>query len=336
MTSIGAGRRLGASGLLPSALAFGGAPLGGLYEVVSDDDAEQAVRRALELGLRYLDTAPHYGLGSSERRLGLALRGAPRDSYLISTKVGRLIRPLAPGETAADEGFAETPGLKRVRDYSRDGIRRSIEESLERLGLDRVDIVYLHDPDEYETEVYESGYPALAELRSEGVVTAIGAGMNQAEMLTRFVDRLDLDVVLLAGRYSLLDQIALAELLPACVQRGVAVVIGGALNSGLLANPTAEGRYDYDRAPPEVLARATRMQEVCSRHGIPLIAAALQFPLGHPAVASVLVGARSAREVEANADAFATEVPPGLWEELRASKLLADDVPVPVGRGDHR
>ncbi len=331
---IRAGRPLGASGLVPSALAFGGAPLGGLYEPVSDDEAQLTVTRALELGLRYVDTAPHYGLGISERRLGRALRGVPRDSYLVSTKVGRLLRPLAPGETVPDEGYVGAPALKRVRDYSRDGIRRSIEESLERLGLDRVDIVYLHDPDDFEAEVYETGYPALAELRSQGVIGAIGAGMNQAEMLARFVERLDLDVVLLAGRYSLLDQIALGELLPACADRGVAVVVGGALNSGLLADPTPDARYDYARAPRDLVDRAAKMQAVCARHGVPLIAAALQFPLGHPAVAAVLVGARSAQEIDDNARAFATPVPSALWEELRSTGLLAGEVPVPAGQGD--
>jgi D-threo-aldose 1-dehydrogenase len=327
--AVRAGRPLGSTGLVPSALAFGGAPLGGLYETVSDDEAERTVKRALELGLRYLDTAPHYGLGVSEWRLGRALRGVPRDSYLLSTKVGRLLRPLAPGETAPDEGFAVGLPLKRVRDYSRDGIVRSVQESLERLGLDRIDVLYLHDPDDFESEVYQTGYPALAQLRSEGVVGAIGAGMNQAAMLERFVRRLDLDVVLLAGRYSLLDQSALDALLPACLEREVGVVIGGALNSGLLANPRPGARYDYGEAPAELIDRAAKMNEVCSRHGVSLVAAALQFPLGHPAVASVLVGARSEREVDQNAGAFNTPVPRQVWEELRASGLLADGIPVP-------
>jgi D-threo-aldose 1-dehydrogenase len=327
--TVRAGRPLGSTTLVPSALAFGGAPLGGLYETVSDEEAERAVTRALELGLRYLDTAPHYGLGVSEWRMGRVLRGVPRDSYILSTKVGRLLRPLAPGETAPDEGFADAMPLKRVRDYSRDGILRSVQESLERLGLDRIDILYLHDPDEFESEVYETGYPALAQLRSEGVVGAIGAGMNQAEMLERFVRRLDLDVVLLAGRYSLLDQSALGGLLPACLERGVGVVMGGALNSGLLANPSPGAHYDYGEASPELVDRAAKMSEVCSRHGVPLVAAALQFPLGHPAVVSVLVGARSGREVEQNAGAFNTPVPLQVWEELRGSGLLAGDVPVP-------
>ncbi len=326
---VGPGGPLGSTGLAPSALAFGGAPLAGLYEPVTEDQAERTIKRALDLGLRYLDTAPHYGLGLSERRLGRVLRDVARDSYLISTKVGRLLRPLAPGEEAVDDGFAGGARCKRVWDFSRDGIRRSLEESLERLGLDRVDILYLHDPDEFEREVYESGYPALAELRSQGVVGAIGAGMNQAEMLTRFVRRLDLDVVLLAGRYSLIDHSALRELLPACLERNVAVVVGGALNSGLLANPTPGGHYDYGPAPPELVDRAVRMRDLLARHGASLLAAAMQFPLGHPAVVSVLVGARSAGEVEQNVRAFATPVSEQAWEELREAGLLGLEVPVP-------
>ncbi len=326
---IGAGRRLGSAALIPSALSFGGAPLGGLYEEVDDDQAARAVERALALGVNYIDTAPHYGLGLSERRVGRVLRALPRASYVLSTKVGRLLRTREPGEAVPDEGFAGAAQLKRVWDFSRDGILRSLEESLERLGLDRVDILYLHDPDEFEVEVYESGYPALAELRSQGVVAAIGAGMNQAEMLARFVRRLDLDVVLLAGRYSLLDQRALCELLPACDERGVGVVVGGALNSGLLANPSPEGRYDYGPAPPELVDRAVEMRELLARHEIPLLAAALQFPLGHPAVASVLVGARSTEEVDENVRAFTTPVPQQAWEELQESGLLAAEVPVP-------
>lgn len=330
--AVGPGRPLGETGLVPSALGFGGAPLGGLFEEVSDDDARATVRRALELGLTYLDTAPHYGLGLSERRLGQALAGVPRNRYLLSSKVGRLLRPRSPGETVDDEGFvgSATP-LKRVRDYTRAGVRDSVTESLERLGLDRLDIVYLHDPDAFEADVYATGYPALAELRAEGAVGAIGAGMNQSAMLTRFVQRLDLDVVLLAGRYSLLDQDALAELLPACLERRVGVVVGGALNSGVLADPRPGARFDYAQAPDALVARAARMSAVCAEHGVSLLSAALQFPLGHPAVSSVLVGARSPDEVADNAAAFLAPVPKALWTALRAEGLLADGVPVPDG-----
>jgi D-threo-aldose 1-dehydrogenase len=260
------------------------------------------------------------------------LAGLPRESFVLSTKVGRLARPLDPGESADPHGFVDAPDGKRVWDFSRDGVRRSLEESLARLDLDRVDAVYLHDPDDHEREACEWAFPALAELRDAGVVRAIGAGMNQAEMLTRFVRRFDLDVVLVAGRYSLLDQRALAELLPACAERGVAVVVGGVFNSGLLADPRPGAPFDYAPAPPELVDRALRLQQVCARHGAPLRAAALAFPFGHPAVTSVLVGVRSVAELEEDVALYARGVPGELWAELLATGLLPGHVPVPGGR----
>ena len=323
---------LGRRGLRVSALSLGTAPLGNLFAPVAEDDAAAAVRSALEAGLTYVDTAPHYGLGLAERRLGRLLAGLPRDRFVVSTKVGRLVRPLAPGEAADPEGFADTPPAKRVWDFSGDGVRRSLEESLERLGLNRVDIVLVHDPDDHEREAREQAVPALIELRDQGVVTAIGAGMNQAEMLTRFVRDLDLDLVLVAGRYSLLDQRALAELLPTCAARGTAVVVGGVFNSGLLADPRPGATFDYVPAAPQLVDRALRLAEVCARHGTPLRAAALAFPFGHPAVTSVLVGARSAAEVEDAVACFAWPVPDALWADLVASGLLPGHVPTPAGR----
>jgi D-threo-aldose 1-dehydrogenase len=323
---------LGRGGLRVSALALGTAPLGNLFAPVAEEDAAATVGSALEAGLTYVDTAPHYGLGLAERRLGRLLAGVPRDRFVVSTKVGRLVRPLAPGETADPEGFADSPPARRVWDLSGDGVRRSLEESLERLGLDRVDILLLHDPDDHEREAYEQAFPALIELRDQGVVTAIGAGMNQAEMLTRFVRDLDIDVVLVAGRYSLLDQRALAELLPTCAARGTAVVVGGVFNSGLLADPRPGATFDYAPAPPELVDRAARLAEVCARHGTPLRAAALAFPFGHPAVTSVLVGARSAAEVQDAVACFEWPVPGELWAELVATGLLPADVPTPAGR----
>jgi D-threo-aldose 1-dehydrogenase len=322
---------LGRTGLSVSALALGTAPLGNLYSALTDQEAEATVRSALARGLSYVDTAPHYGLGVAERRVGRVLASLPRDAFVLSTKVGRLLRPLAEGETADPEGFVDVPPCKRVWDFSRDGVRRSFEESLERLGLDRVDVVLLHDPDDHEREAREQAFPALAELRDQGVVRAIGAGMNQAEMLARFVHDLDLDLVLVAGRYTLLDQRALEALLPACAVRGVAVVVGGAFNSGLLADPRPGATYDYVPAPAALVARAARIGKVCARHGVPLRAAALAFPYGHPAVTSVLVGARSAAEVEDDVALYATPVPRELWDELVSESLLPAHVPVPVG-----
>jgi D-threo-aldose 1-dehydrogenase len=321
---------LGGSGLRVSRMGLGTAPLGNLFTEVRESDADATIDAALGAGVTFVDTAPHYGLGVAERRLGRRLARIPRDRFVLSTKVGRLVRPLEAGEMADPEGFTATPRAKRVWDFSRDGVRRSLEESLDRLGLDRIDVALVHDPDNHEREAAEHALPALAELRDQGVVRAIGAGMNQAEMLTRFVRELDLDLVLMAGRYSLLDQGALAELLPACVERGVAVVIGGVFNSGLLADPRPGATFDYAPAPPELVERAGRLQAVCARHGVPLRAAALAFPFGHPAVASVLVGARTAAEVQDAVVMLGRPVPAELWAELVADGLLPDHVPVPT------
>ena len=320
---------LGRSGLRVSRLGLGTAPLGNLFTEVPESDADATVDTALAAGITFLDTAPHYGLGVAERRLGRRLARLPRERFVLSTKVGRLIRPLEAGETADPEGFVATPAAKRVWDFSRDGVRRSLDESLDRLGLDRVDVALVHDPDAHVQEASEQALPALAELRDKGVVRAIGAGINQAEMLTRFVRELDLDLVLMAGRYSLLDQRALAELLPACAERGVAVVIGGVFNSGLLANPGPGATFDYAPAPPELVERAGHLQAVCARHGVPLRAAALAFPFGHPAVANVLVGARTAAEVQDAVAMLGRPVPADLWTELVAEGLLPDHIPTP-------
>jgi D-threo-aldose 1-dehydrogenase len=322
---------LGRGGVRVSRLSLGTAALGDLYAAVTEDEATRVLRGALAAGVSYIDTAPHYGAGRAERRLGTALLDVPRSAYVLSTKVGRLLAPLGPGEPADRAGFVDEPPYRRVWDFTAGGIRRSVQESLLRLGLDRVDMLYLHDPDEHEEDVYRTAYPALAALREQGVVRAIGAGMNQAEMLTRFVLRLDLDVVLLAGRYTLLDQHGLDGLLPACAERGVPVVIGGPFNSGLLADPRPGARYDYAAAPDHLIQRAVALRDACARHGTPVTAAALQFPLGHPAVCSVLTGPRSVAELDANVAAFRTEVPPALWADLRDQGLLRAHAPVPVG-----
>ena len=309
-------KRLGSGDVEVTRLALGGAAIGGLYSPVPEETALAAVRRALERGMRYVDTAPHYGAGRGEERLGRALAGVPRASYAVSTKVGRALVPLEPGEPPELAGFADPLPYKRRWDWSRDGIMRTLESSLRRLGLDRVDIAYLHDPDDHEDEVYATAYPALAALRDEGVVGAIGAGMNQTAMLTRFVERLDLDVVLCAGRYTLLDRSAERDLLPACLRRGVPVVIGGVYNSGLLADPRRGARFDYLPADGSLIERARALRDACAAYGVPLRAAALQFPLRHPAVASVLVGCRTPEEADDNADMFGRDIHHALWADL--------------------
>ncbi|MFC8516166.1 aldo/keto reductase [Streptomyces sp. NPDC057257] len=311
----------------PRGLGLGAAGIGNLYTEVTDEQAYEAVAAAWQRGIRYYDTAPHYGLGLSERRLGAALREHPREEYVLSTKVGRRLEPRDGGGDDLANGFAVPATHRRIWDFTADGIRRTLDASLERLGVDRVDIVYLHDPDDHAEQAFREGYPALEKLRSEGVVGAIGAGMNQTEMLTRFVRETDVDVVLCAGRYTLLDQSALTELLPAAVERGVSVVIGGAFNSGLLADPKPGATYNYAAASPELLDRALRMNKVAERHGITLRAAALAFCAAHPAVTSVLVGARSAAEVQDCADQFATPVPAAFWQELREAGLLVTEEP---------
>ncbi|MEV2252741.1 aldo/keto reductase [Streptomyces sp. NPDC050147] len=322
--------RIGPGGVEVTELSFGAAGLGNLYTPITDEDAAAAIDAAWDAGIRYFDTAPHYGIGLSERRLGEALRARPRHTYALSTKAGRLLeavdRPV--GDDLA-HGFAVPATHRRVWDFSADGIRRSLEASLTRLGLDRVDIVYLHDPDDHAEQAFREGYPALERLRSEGVVGAIGAGMNQTAMLTRFVRDTDVDAVLCAGRYTLLDQSALAELLPAAQERGKAVVIGGVFNSGLLADPKPGATYDYTTAPRALVDRACHLKALAERHGTTVRAAALAFPLAHPAVSTVLVGARSPHEVRDAARQFAAAVPAGFWEEARAEGLLPAGVPVP-------
>jgi D-threo-aldose 1-dehydrogenase len=322
--SVSARRPLGRSAVSVTALSLGTAPLGNLFAAVPEEQAAALVDAAFDVGIGYFDTAPHYGVGLAEERLGRALAKRDRAAFTLSTKVGRLLRPLRGGESADPEGFVDTPPRAREWDFSAAGIRSSLEASLSRLGLDRIDVALLHDPDEHEREVYESGYAALAQLREEGVVGAIGAGMNQSAMLTRFARDFDLDLVLCAGRYSLLDRSALADLLPECERRGTSVVVGGVYNSGLLADPRPGATFDYAPADPALLKRAQALAELCEGFGVPLKAAAVQFPLRHPAVASVLVGCRSEAEVRENAAAFEHPVPDALWTALAASGLLAD------------
>ncbi|GAA3839136.1 aldo/keto reductase [Sphaerisporangium flaviroseum] len=300
---------------------FGAAPIGNLFSAITDEQAAETVEAAWAAGIRYFDTAPHYGLGLSERRLGAVLRDRPRDSYTLSTKVGRLLVPSS-GGGRDDQGFDVPASTRRVWDFSRDGVRRSIEESLERLGLESVDIVLIHDPDDHWAEAAGEAYPALAELRDQGVVKAVGVGMNQWEMLAGFVKETDVDLVMLAGRYTLLDQSGAAELLPLCAERGVSVFAAGVFNSGLLATHDATGTYNYGPAPEPLVERARRIAAVCERYGVTLPQAALAFPARHPAVVSVVAGARSAGEVERNAALAAAPVPGELWTALADESLI--------------
>jgi D-threo-aldose 1-dehydrogenase len=314
-----------------SELSLGGAQLGNLYREVSDAQAQATVAAAWEHGIRYFDTAPHYGLGLSERRLGAALREHSREAYVLSSKAGRLLAPTGRADGLDDEGFVVPAAYRRVWDFSRDGIRRSVAESLERLGLDSLDIVYLHDPEHHMGAVFATGYPALEELRGEGAVRAIGAGMNYAQPLSEIVRATDVDVIMLAGRYTLLEQDALDELLPLCEQRGVGVVAAGVFNSGLLAQarPPQDARFDYAQAPPELLERARLIAQVCERHDTPLPAAALAFAGAHPAVVSVCIGARSPEQLERNVSLYRRPIAHDLWRELKAEGLLREDAPVP-------
>lgn len=309
-------------------VGFGGAPLGNLFTAIDDDTARAAVDAAWDSGIRYFDTAPHYGLGLSERRLGEALRDRPRDDYVLSTKVGRLLEPVpatAADSALDDQGFAVPATVTRRWDFTADGVRRSIEESLERLGLSRIDIAYLHDPDDHVEQALDEAYPALEKLRDEGVLRAIGVGMNQSAVPTRFVTETDIDVVLLAGRYTLLDQSATEDLLPAAEARGVAIVLGGVFNSGLLADPRNAATYNYAPAPPELIDRALEIESVCLEHGVPLRAAALRFGLAHPAVASALIGIRDAAQARDCAAMAGVPIPEMLWQSLRERGLIDRD-----------
>lgn len=297
-------------------LGLGCAPLGNLYTAISDADARATVDAAWDAGVRLFDAAPLYGHGLSERRLGAALAGRPRDEFVVSTKVGRLLRPAS---GPVDTIFVVPTDVEPVWDFSRDGVLRSIEESLERLGLDRLDIVYVHDPDDHEADALDHAIPTLCALRDEGVIGAVGVGMNQWEMPLRFVERTDLDVVLLAGRWTLLDRSAGEQFLPACVERGVAVVAGGVFNSGVLAAAApADGTFDYAPASEGVVAEVGRLRDVCAAHGVELPAAALQFVLRSAGITAVVVGARSAAEITADVAWAASVLPPELWTALDA------------------
>ena len=332
---------IGTTDLAVTRLGFGSASIGGLFRSVDDDDAVRTVDRAWEIGIRYFDVAPLYGYGNGERRLGRALAHRPRDGYVLSTKVGRLVRPVGlipPGsdidrqalDGREDAYYADTDGRRIVFDYSADGVVRSIEESLERLGVDRIDLVFIHDPDDHWQSAIDGAYPALHRLREQGVVGAIGVGMNQSAMLARFAQETEMDAFLVAGRYTLLDQEALPELLPLCLEHGISVLIGGVMNSGVLADPRPGAHFDYGPASPEILDRARRLALACERHGVPLRAAAIQFPLAHPAVAGLIAGVRRVEHLEEYPEFMRWQIPPVLWDDLRAEGLIAADAPTPT------
>ena len=330
---------------LGRAPALGGAPLGNLFHAVSDEAAVALVRHAHAAGVRYFDTAPHYGHGRSERRFGDALRDLPRESYLISTKVGRLLEPR--GDAPRDQhGYVDTLPFVQRYDYTAAGVRRSLDDSLQRLGLARVDLVYVHDLDRAThgdahprrlADALDGGLPALAALKREGAIDGYGLGVNDSAICLELLRRTDLDVVLLAGRYTLADQSALAELLPECERRGVAIVVGGPFNSGILATGAhprdgAPPRFNYAPAPAAIVERVAALERVCAQFSVPLAAAALQFPLAHPAVACVLPGARSIAEFEENSRLAREPVPPEFWRALREQRLIDPNAPLPGER----
>ena len=333
--------RLGNGGLSFTELGFGAAPLGNLYRAIPDAEAQATLDAAWDAGIRVFDTAPLYGLGLSETRLNPFLRAHPRDDYVLSTKVGRLLAVCPPDERTGIGKFFDTPSRREVYDYSYDGVMRSLEASLERLGVDRIDILFVHDIDVFThgsraeadrliDQFMASGYQALVALRDQGVISAFGGGINEWQVCQTLAERGDFDLFLLAGRYTLLEQEALASFLPLCEERGIGIVLGGPYNSGILATGARPGAfYNYEPAPPAILDRVARIEAVCRAHGVPLIAAALQFPLHHPAVVSVIPGGQSPDEVRGNLRVLETPVPADLWADLKAQGLLRPDAPTP-------
>jgi D-threo-aldose 1-dehydrogenase len=308
-------------------LGLGTAPLGGLFTAVNDTNAEATIAQAWSLGVRTFDTAPLYGFGLAEQRLGSFLRAQPRDSFVLSTKVGRLLR--AGERSQEDDHYKGASSLRPQFDYSYDGVMRSVEESLARLGLDRIDILLVHDPDDHYAAAVGGAFRALQRLRDDGSVRAIGAGMNQSEMLARFAEAVPVDCFLLAGRYTLLDQGALATLFPICQSRNIGIILGGIYNSGILADPYGAAKFDYEDADAMLVARARELDALCRRHGTALKAAAIQFALAHPAVTVALQGARTASEAADNVAMANTEVPSSFWQELRALNLVDPHAPLP-------
>ncbi len=339
--NIGTRRPLGRSRLETTILGFGGAPLGDLYDRLPEDDALQTVETAYAEGIRLFDTSPYYGLGLSEHRMGHVLRQKPRADFVLSTKVGRVLKRPEPGPK--ERGFfAGGLNFTAVYDYSYDGTMRSLEDSYQRLGFGQIDIALIHDVDVWThgsaeafdqrfRESMEGAYRALDELRSAGIVRAIGAGLNEVAPCVRFAQAGDFDCFMLAGRYTLLEQDGLDDLMPLADKKDFSILLGGPFNSGILATGAQPGaRYNYVPAPPEILERVGRMEAICKAHDVPLAAAAIQFPLGHPRVASIVPGAVTADEVTSNRQLMETPIPSALWDDLKSEGLLFASAPVPA------
>lgn len=332
--------RIGNGGIPFTELGFGCAPLGNLYRAISEADAQAILDRAWQAGIRYFDTAPLYGLGLSETRLNHFLRGKPRDEYVLSTKVGRWLRACAPEDRDGFGKWFDVPARNEVYDYTYDGVMRSVEFSLERLGIDRIDILYAHDLDVFNhgsqaaldaklTELMAGGYKALLKMREEGVIKAFGAGVNEWQPCQWMAERGDFDLFLLAGRYTLLEQEALDSFLPLAETRGIGIVIGGPYNSGVLATGPKPGAfYNYDPAPQAILDKVARIEAVCKAHGVRMIDAAFQFPLLHPAIVSVIPGGQGVAEMDSNLAAAEAEIPGSLWRDLKEKGLMRPDAPV--------
>jgi len=329
-------RRIGKTSLEVTTLGLGTATMGGSRIRITQHEGEALVRAAWDAGVRYVDTAPFYGVGAAERRVGDALREHPRDEWVLSTKVGRLLHPRRQQAEAGDGRISPMP-FDPVYDYSHDGIMRSVEDSYQRLGLARIDILFVHDIGSYQhgpethavhmRTLKDSGYRALDELKRTGVISAIGLGVNEREVLIEALEFADWDVFLLAGRYTLLEQAPLDDLLPLCAARGTSIVVGGPLNSGILAG---RDTWNYAAAPPDVVSRVNAIRAICDQHQVPLPAAALQFPLAHPQVAAIIPGPRSAEEFTANLALMNHKIPAALWADLRTAGLLHPAAPTPA------
>ena len=334
-------RQLGRTGVELTELSFGSAPLGDLFVEVGEEGAQQTLGAAWDVGMRYFDTSPFYGYGKSEQRVGHFLRQRDLSSYVLSTKVGRVFKASTdPANFNQDMWLAGLP-FDHVFDYSYDGIMRSYEDSTHRLGLPRIDLLLIHDLDfwfhqtearvmAYMNQLYTSGWRALEELRSSGLIKGIGAGINEVGMMPRFLDMVDVDFFLVAMRYNMMEQPVLDAEFAQCTERGVGIVVGAVFASGILATGAVEGAYyNYSPAPPEIMEKTQRMEAVCQGHGVELAAAALKFPLGHPLVASIIPGAVHPDQVRANAALFERDIPAALWAELKGEGLLREDAPTP-------